>query len=212
MTECKYCELVENKKNFIYEDEKLVAVIPEKPITKGHIQIISKEHCDTLQDICDKDAEHLFYAASFAATSLFENMGAQGTNIIANTGSTIKKGGHFHINAIARNPEDGLNFLWQPKQLPEPEMKDIQGKIKDKCDFIGVEKKEKKVVNLDKPVEKLDEAPSKDVEEKETSEEEVKDVPSEEEQVYKKKERDDREKKMEEDKESYLVRQLRRLP
>jgi histidine triad (HIT) family protein len=225
MDDCKYCQIVENKTNILYEDEKVVAVIPEKPATKGHIQIISKQHHENLQDIEDKDVEQMFYSASFSATALFENLQAQGTNIIANTGGALKKGGHFHIHAIARNPDDGLNFLWQPKKMPEEEMARVQGKIKDKCDMIGVAKKEKEVVDLDKKPEKLESSEEKDSCQCEKpcgkdkgpeapDSEGKKELPSEEEQRYKKAGEDKKqpEKTGEEKEENYLIKQLRRMP
>jgi diadenosine tetraphosphate (Ap4A) HIT family hydrolase len=242
MSECKYCELVESKKNLLYEDENLVAIVPEKPITKGHIQVIAKKHHKNAQEIDDKKLEHLFYAASFSATALFENLGAQGTNLLTNTGSMLKEEGHFHIDVIARKSEDNLNFLWKPKKLAEEELKQVQAKIKDKCDMIGVEKKEKEVVDLDKRPEKLESAEEKPSEEKEEAEkeagkeekkepekeketeakkepEEKKELPSEEEQRYQKqmrekkeKEEERKKKELKEEKESYLIKQLRRLP
>jgi diadenosine tetraphosphate (Ap4A) HIT family hydrolase len=157
MTDCQYCRILEEKKNLLYEDENVMAIIPERPITKGHLQVLSKKHHESLQDIDDKDVEHLFYAASFSATALFENLEAHGTNIIANTGGELKKGGHFHIDVIARKTGDSLNFLWKPKKLPEADMKAAQGKIKDKCAMIGVSKAKKEVMDLDKKaVEKIE--------------------------------------------------------
>ena len=232
MSECKYCDIVKQKKNILYEDEKVIAVVPERPATKGHVQIIAKRHCKSMQELEDKEFGHIVYSASFAATSLFENLEAQGTNLIANTGGELKKEGHFHIDVLARKMDDGLNFIWKPKQLPDEELKDVQGKIKDKCDMIGVEKK-KKVIDLDKKPEKLEsteetasekgaekekkeDSIEKKAEEKPTEKEgeeekseEKKQLPSEEEQLYKKK---DKKKEIEEDKESYLIKQLRRVP
>ena len=149
--ECKYCDVIKEKKNLLYEDENIIAIIPERPCTKGHIQIISKKHYNTTQEMTEKELQHLVYASSFAATALFENLGAQGTNLVMKSGSLIKKeGNHIHMDVIARNPDDGLNFLWEPKKLAESDMKDAETAIKDKADLIGVKKKKKEVVDLDK--------------------------------------------------------------
>lgn len=210
-TECKYCGLVESKKNLLYEDESLVTIVPEKPITKGHILVVSKKHRTKIQDIDNKDLQHMFYAASFGATALFENLEAHGTNIMFNTGSAIHEEGHFHIDILARKSGDNLNFLWKPKRLPDPEMKEVQARIKDKCDMIGVEKKKKEVIDLDKKKpEKIESKEEKAPERKDEKQaEEMKELPSEEEQRYKKTEKKEEEL---EDKESYLIKQLRRLP
>lgn len=206
--ECEYCELVKGRKNLLYEDEKLVAVVPQKPLAKGHILIVAKEHHAKLQDVDDKEFQHLFYAASFSATALFENLGAHGTNILFNTGGQLKQDGHFHIDVLARWSDDKLNFLWTPNQLPENELKSIQGKIKDKCDMLGLEKKDKEVVDLDKKPEKLESGEEKAPEEtvKKPAEEKKKDDKQE------KKEKKGERKEWKKDKESYLIKQLRRMP
>jgi histidine triad (HIT) family protein len=191
MAECRYCEIVEKKTSLLYEDDRIIAVLPERPATKGHVQIIPKKHHTSMQNMDDKELEQLFYAASFSASALFETLEAHGTNIIADTGSLIKEGGHFHIDVIARKSGDELNLLWTPQRLPEEEMKSVQGKIKDRCDLIGHEKK-KEVIDLDKrKIEKIEPATE---EKKETGKEEK------------------RKKELEEGKESYLVRQLKRMP
>ncbi|MBW2967485.1 HIT family protein [Candidatus Woesearchaeota archaeon] len=230
---CKYCELVEKKANVLYEDEKVIAIVPPKPLAKGHIQVIAKEHKASMQDFDDKDLEHLFYTASFGATSLFENLEAHGTNIIAQTGGQLKQDGHFHIDVVARKNDDTLNFLWKPKQLGEDEMKAVQGKIKDKCDMMDVKKEKKCPVDLDKKPEKLESTeekasgaeerdakepaetvPSEKAEPDETGCGRPGDIPSEEEQMYRKKEKEEARisKGLKEDKESYLIKQLRRVP
>ena len=202
MGDCKYCELVKNKKNILYEDDNLVAVVPEKPLTKGHIRVISKKHHTKIQDIDDKEFQHMFYAASFSATALFENLEAHGTNILFNTGGSLKETGHFHIDVLARKTGDELNFLWTPKKLQEDELKSVQGKIKDKCDMLGTEKKDKKIVNLDKNPKKLESSEELPSEHKEKKEDEPEKKPDE----IKKEE------KKEDNQESYLIKQLRRIP
>lgn len=205
---CKYCELLEKKPNLLYEDDVVIAVIPEKPATKGHVQIIAKKHHETLQDIDDKELEHLFYAASFSATALFENLGAEGTNIIANTGGELKKGGHFHLDVLARKGDDGLNLLWTPKKLPDGDMDSVKGSIKDKCDVMGDDKKENEVVDLDKKPEKLESG-------EESSSESDRDEGEKNEKDGKNPDKKDKSGKKKEDKEgeeSYLIKQLRRVP
>lgn len=144
MSECNCCAVLKEKKNVVYEDEKLVVVVPERSFAKGHIQVIPKTHHKNIQEITEKELEHLMYTASFAATALFENLEAQGTNIITNTGGELKKEGHFHIDVLARKTGDGIDFTWQPNKMDEEALKNVQQKIKDKCDLIGVEKKEEK--------------------------------------------------------------------
>ncbi|MFH1063956.1 MAG: HIT family protein [Candidatus Woesearchaeota archaeon] len=218
---CKYCEIIKKKQNLLYEDDKVIAVIPANPITRGHVQVISKEHHNNIQSIEDKDVEHIFYAASFSATALFENLEAHGTNIIANSGSLLKEGGHFHIDVIARKNDDKLNFIWKPKKLSEDELKGMQSKIKDKCDLIGHERKNE-VVNLDKKPEKLEsgeekapETNNKEHRENDKSSENPEKNKTELEKKgleNKESEKKDLPETAGHDNESYMIRQLRRIP
>jgi histidine triad (HIT) family protein len=199
MGECKYCELLKEKKNLIYEDDNIVASVPEKQAIEGHIQVITKKHHKKMQDIEDAELEQAFYTASFAASALFETMEAHGTNLIANTGGPLKEGGHFHLDVIARKQGDHLNLIWTPNKLPEDEMNDVQKKIKDKCDLIGTKKKDKEVLDLDKKeVEKIGAEEKKEQDKKPERKEE--------------KHKEEKKKETDQDNESYLIKQLKRLP
>ena len=57
----------------IYEDEQVVAVVPEKGMVEGHIEIYSKLH-DDITKLSIEESSHLFYVASFAATAVFEGL------------------------------------------------------------------------------------------------------------------------------------------
>ena len=92
----------------------------------------------------NEEAEHLFFASSYAATALFELLQAQGSNIL------IKNFGDVNVDVIARNADDGLNLLWTPKKAEPAELDEVAAKIKGKADYIGVEKVEKKPLNMDK--------------------------------------------------------------
>ena len=136
--------MAEAKKYVLYEDDIAIAFIPEKPCTMGHIHVEPKKVTKSVADLSDKEVEHLFYVASFSATALFENMGAQGTNIICNPGD------HFTIDVVARSEGDTVNFIWTPKEANEEELKDAHKRIKDKADMIGVEQKKVEPTDVDK--------------------------------------------------------------
>lgn len=181
----------ENKENVLYEDEVGIVALPLKPCTKGHVIVIPKTQYKTIEEIPDKELEHLFYIASFSATALFETLGMQGTNIIADTGNEYVKENLFVINVIARKENDGLNFMWQPKKLDEATMNDAQKAIKNKADLIAYEEEEKK------KKEKAEEEKEKPAELKEEKEkvEEIKPKTTEEGKV-----------------EDYRIKQLKRIP
>ena len=76
--------------------------------------------------------EEIFFLANFSSVSAFEVLRAQGTNIILN-----ETNNHLAVDVIPRRENDGLNFLWKPKQLTPEEMNEVHNRIKDKTFVIG---------------------------------------------------------------------------
>jgi diadenosine tetraphosphate (Ap4A) HIT family hydrolase len=129
----------------LYEDESVKVEMPDKPAAKGHLQVSTVQELKSLTDAGDEVVEHLFFTSSYAATALFELLQAQGTNIILND-----LGNGVCVDVIARDMEDGLGLMWEPKKADPAELDEVASKIKGKTDYIGVAKVEKKPVDLDK--------------------------------------------------------------
>jgi histidine triad (HIT) family protein len=159
MSDCLYCQLMQGKK--IFEDNKLCAVLHPAPTAPGHILLFSKEHKPIFENIADFDIGQMFVVANKLSTAAFETLSSQGTNIIIQNGvAADQKIPHFAINIIPRRENDGLNLLWQPKQLNEEEMSTVELQLKEAAKNLGeIEKEPRKPINLDKPV--LEIKPSK---------------------------------------------------
>jgi len=62
---------------------------------------------------------------------LFNTLGVKGTNIILENGVAAgQEVAHIALHVIARLPDDGLNFEWQPKDVPEEEMSAVEKSLK----------------------------------------------------------------------------------
>lgn len=118
----------------IYEDEQVLACIPEKGAVEGHIEIYSKQQEKDFTKLSIAESAHLFYVASFAATAVFEGLGAQGTNIILKSGiSDDNPDGKLILHVLPRRQGDGLEKLhWQPQQ-PSYNLDEVMEKIRDKA-------------------------------------------------------------------------------
>ncbi len=142
--DCVVCDKISEKKAMIvYEDDNLVAILPSKPAVPGHVKIMPKQHFTQLDEMGDDLVEELFFLANFASTAVFEIAKAHGTNIILNENDN-----HLAIDVIPRKENDGLNFLWKPKQMSPAEMDEVHSKITDKAFLVGTkqEKKEEPLV------------------------------------------------------------------
>lgn len=130
---CVVCDKIKEKKALIiYEDDNLIAILPSKPAVPGHIRILPKQHFTKLEELDDELVEEIFFLANFSSVSAFEVLRAQGTNIILN-----ETNNHLAVDVIPRRENDGLNFLWKPKQLTPEEMNEVHNRIKDKTFVIG---------------------------------------------------------------------------
>jgi len=147
MTECKICEIISKKvpAKIVYEDGAVMAILSDEPTIFGHLLVFPKQHHQTLEEIDDKVTAQIFYVASYAATAIFEGLGAEGTNIvICNGKDSSQRYPHLVVDVLPRKTNDGVSFQWDPKKLTPEEMEEIKTKIKDKADVITLGKEETK--------------------------------------------------------------------
>ena len=157
---CLYCQLIKEKKNLVYEDDNLIAVMHPKPFVKGQILVIPKRHYQILEQIPDYEAAEIFKVVNKISIAAFESVKATGTNTIIQNGVAAGQlVPHFCVNIIPRKENDGLDFQWKPKQLSEEEISTIELKLKQEAESIGAFEKEKKKepVVLEEKTEKIEE-------------------------------------------------------
>jgi histidine triad (HIT) family protein len=145
---CPVCSITQKHvaTKIVYEDAAVLAYFSPDPSAVGHIIVVPKQHAETLEELPDALATQLFYVASYAASAVYEGLASQGTNIICNNGAGAGVKGHVTLHIIPRKENDGLSFVWEPKQLTPAEFDDTVKKVKDKADYIGVTKDTKKSV------------------------------------------------------------------
>ncbi len=124
-------EIYENSK-VIYEDEKILCVVPLKSMAKGHLIIYSKIEEKYVEHLSQDDSAHLFFAASLASTAVFELFKAHGTNLILKSGECDDNPrGKLEIHVFPRWQDDPLQeLMWKPKQ-PGYDLGSIAKKIKE---------------------------------------------------------------------------------
>ena len=166
MTACTLCEIAQGKSNakVVYYDETCIAYLKQMPASAGHIVLIPKKHYTIFEQVPDNEASHMFRIASKLSTAAFETFGQGGTNIIVQNGEAAgQTHPHFSIEIIPRNENDGLNFLWQPRQLSEEEMSTAELIMKEETANIGGFGKEKKPEAIsEKKTEQLKQEKDKD--------------------------------------------------
>jgi histidine triad (HIT) family protein len=153
MSDCEYCAIAAGKApaKKVFENEKVYAILSPMPASAGHIVLFPKAHYPIIENVKDPEIAHLFSIANKLSTAAFESIGAHGTNIIIQNGVAAgQKVAHFCIHIIPRREDDGLNLMWQTKQLTEEQMSTVELQMKEAANTIGeFEKEKKEPVDLD---------------------------------------------------------------
>lgn len=161
---CDLCEKIQKKTDVIYEDDKVVAILEDKPASAGHIILMPKDHFPIIETVPDFILGHMFTVANKLSVMAFEKLGAEGTNLLVQNGlSAGQHNAHFLVNIIPRRLGDGLDLSWNPKELPDSEAGKLEILIKQGASNVGGFEKEKT-----KPVE-LDEQPEQEEGDEETN-------------------------------------------
>lgn len=157
MSDCLICQQSAKKIGLVYEDEEIVALLSPTPAAPGHIIVAPKEHFMILEQVPDWVMGKLFNVANKLSVALFEGGGAQGTNLIipngVAAGQTVP---HTALHIIPRNENDGLKLEWQPRQLSNEEISQVELNLKEHTKTLGTfvtEKPEEKAVEPEKPSE-----------------------------------------------------------
>ncbi len=79
MEECIFCKIAgkEIHAKTIYEDEKYLAFLDIRPLSKGHILVIPKKHYETFLDMPADEEKELFAKVQEISKDVKEKLGAK---------------------------------------------------------------------------------------------------------------------------------------
>ena len=153
---CEYCEIVEEKRNVVYEDNEVIAAIKDTALAPGQVTIFPREHFTIMELVPDFLLQKCAVLANKAGMAIFEALGCQGTNVFIENGlAGGQKVPHFAIDVIPRTENDGMQLTWQPQQVADDELEVTASILKEELDKPVKVKEEKKAE--EKPPEKMKE-------------------------------------------------------
>lgn len=111
---CLFCSIAagETAAEVVLEDEEFVGFLDHRPVFKGHVLLVPREHVVTLPEL--PAASHGSWVAwqQRLATAMVDALGAQGSFVALN--NTVSQSvPHLHCHIVPRTKGDGLRgFFW----------------------------------------------------------------------------------------------------
>ena len=109
---CKFCDLIHGagEASICYEDADAVAFMDVQPVNPGHVLVVPRRHFERVEDVPAELSAHLFRVASRLAPAVKRVAGAEGMNIIVNSGRAAGQDEpHYHVHVIPRCTGDGFD-------------------------------------------------------------------------------------------------------
>lgn len=182
---CEQCAILDlPNKPFLYENDKVFAMLAPQPCTAGHVLVVPKTHFPIFENVPDELVAHAVVIANKISMALFDGLHVQGSNLLICNGVPAgQESAHTMIHVIPRMPADGLSFVWLPRQMTEEQMATVELQLKEECAKINGTPAPQAIEDL-KEVGEEEKETKEETEEKETKKSEEKEVPPEEYEDY----------------------------
>ena len=132
MADCLFCRIVvgETSAHTVLETPDLVGFLDHRPVFKGHVLLVPREHIDTLSDLPAHLRDPFLEGGQRLASVMVDALGAQGSFVAIN--NTVSQSvPHLHMHVVPRTKGDGLRgFFWpRTKYASDEEMKEYAGRL-----------------------------------------------------------------------------------
>lgn len=105
----------------VLDTDAFVAFLDARPVFKGHVLLVPRDHVVTLPDLPDDLAGPFVAAAKRLAAAMVTGLGAQGSFVCANN-VVSQSVPHLHLHVVPRTKGDGLRgFLWPRVTYASPQ-------------------------------------------------------------------------------------------
>ena len=115
--DCVFCRIVagEVPAHWVYEDPVTVAFLDARPVFKGHVLVVPRQHYETLGDLPPAGVGPLFELVRQLSVAVPAALGAQGTFVALNN-VVSQSVPHLHVHVVPRTKGDGLRGFFWPRQ------------------------------------------------------------------------------------------------
>ncbi len=114
MADCRFCAVLAGHAPawFVLDEPEVAAFLDIRPLFKGHVLVLPREHHETLADLPGRLIEPLFGWVQRVSAAMPDAYGAQGSFVAMN--NTVSQSvPHLHVHVVPRTKGDGLRgFFW----------------------------------------------------------------------------------------------------
>jgi histidine triad (HIT) family protein len=130
--ECLFCRVVDGTTaaRTVLETPEVMGFLDHRPVFKGHVLLVPREHVVTFPDLPDRLRDPFFAAGQRVAAAMVSTLGAQGSFVAMN--NTVSQSvPHLHLHVVPRTKGDGLRgFFWpRHKYSSEVEMQEYADRL-----------------------------------------------------------------------------------
>ncbi len=152
---CQYCEIVEERRGILYQDQDVIAAVKDTALTPGQITVFPREHFTIFEMIPEEILRKCSVLANTIGIAVFEALACQGTNLLVQNGIGAGQSvPHFSIEVIPRNENDGLELQWQPQPFMEDELETTALLLKEELTKLSEPAKKEKGAEKVEPKQK----------------------------------------------------------
>lgn len=102
----------------LYEDDDVVAILDIYPASAGHLLLLPKNHCQTVEELDSEIFSHMGVISQRLTVAMIANLKADGVSVIVQNGAGAEqKAPHFIMHIIPRYKDDKLQL-----QIPRTEV------------------------------------------------------------------------------------------
>jgi histidine triad (HIT) family protein len=129
VTDCVFCGILgrPDAPTVVLADDVAVAFLDIRPLFKGHVLVVPRDHAVTLADLPAATVGPFFLRVQRVSAALPAALGCQGTFVAANN-IVSQSVPHLHLHVVPRTKGDGLRgFFWPRQRYADDEAKQAVG-------------------------------------------------------------------------------------
>ena len=114
MPTCPFCAIVRGEiaASFVLREEAVCAFLDVRPVFKGHVLVVPRDHIDDLLALPAALVPPVFTTVQRIARAVEKGLEADGSFVAINT-KISQSVPHLHVHVIPRRKGDGLRgFFW----------------------------------------------------------------------------------------------------